>query len=557
MNEIERHEFMEKESIQEIVTDMYTKYRGKEDVLAKEIIKSNILENHPRKVSHIGMYYYRLGKGGIQRVISMLCPMFLDLGYKITMMVEEIDKENDYFLPENIDVIIIPKERSVISSRDYYPRAEKLQEIICEKGIDTVIYHAATAPLLLYDLLLFRMNDIKFIINKHEFFSQFMVRNNNTFYLQKYTYSLADILLVSGDIERKTWEILGVKAKYIANPFEKYISKSNKISSKQEIVWVGRLEEQKQYMDCVSIMKEVVKEIPDACLKMYGSEFQNGAIAELTNAIENEGLTDKIEYCGYVRGNIAEIYKTATILLSTSISEAFSMVILESKMNGVPLVTYNMPYLQLLRDGKGFIAVENDDVEDAAKAIIRILSNRSLQERLSIEALKSAEEFSDNEIKEIWKQIFLELENGDSCKTELLVENDEMKIILDTIMYHYHKGVTRTKASISELQEKHIIKVLECTLRLSKKPIVIYPYGEKGRYVQHLLRDKFNLEEVLIVDNYLAKRESMVKSIDDLKEMECSDYIFLICSDNIQYYQEIRDNIRRIVSEDNIIDLFS
>lgn len=70
---------------------------------------------------------------------------------------------------------------------------------------------------------------------------------------------------------------------------------------------------QKQCMDIVLIMKEVVKEAPDAVLKIYGNEVSAGIVRELSKAIEKEKLENNVMYCGYVNENIAEVYSNASV----------------------------------------------------------------------------------------------------------------------------------------------------------------------------------------------------------------------------------------------------
>ena len=63
-----------------------------------------------------------------------------------------------------------------------------------------------------------------------------------------------------------------------------------------------------------------------------------------------------------------------------------SMTILESKLYGIPLVTYELPYLELLQDKKGVITVKQGDISGAAYAILKLVNDPALHHRLSVEA---------------------------------------------------------------------------------------------------------------------------------------------------------------------------
>ena len=53
----------------------------------------------------------------------------------------------------------------------------------------------------------------------------------------------------------------------------------------------------------------------------------------------------------------------------TSQYEGFSLALLESRSFGVPCVSYEMPYLEMHRDGRGLIRVPQGDLEDCDRAV--------------------------------------------------------------------------------------------------------------------------------------------------------------------------------------------
>ena len=61
-------------------------------------------------VHTIAVYYYRLRNGGTERVISLLLPLWLELGYKIILLSEEAATDEDYPVPQNIERVLLPKE---------------------------------------------------------------------------------------------------------------------------------------------------------------------------------------------------------------------------------------------------------------------------------------------------------------------------------------------------------------------------------------------------------------------------------------------------------------
>lgn len=87
--------------------------------------------------------------------------------------------------------------------------------------------------------------------------------------------------------------------------------------------------------------------------------------------------------------------------------------------------------------------------------------------------------------------------------------------------------------------------------------VVLYPFGELGIQVKQILNWRYGIQEEFIIDENLSKRNSQIKSLEYLSHIDTSKYTFIITSENLECYDEIRINIRKYVDEKNIFDLFS
>lgn len=537
------------------VAELYTKWRGHEHELAAQYIGQFRSAVCAPEVKHIGMMYKWMTIGGLQRVFSLLSFLFAEMGYQVTLILDSKD-EIAYEVPDGVEVVTIPSESSVQSTQSYLQRAKRLREIIQDKKIDTIIHHGASSQILLYDLLLCKKSNIYFVSVKHETFSQYMVYRSNTMHLQQNVFKLADRLVTLSQDECNFWEVQGVKAVHINNPTGDYAVAEFERERGKHILWLGRLDRlQKQSLDIVPIMREVVKTVPDAVIKIYGNEIAPGVINELNAEIEKYHLEQNIEYCGFVTGNVGEIYQNAAVFLVTSAFESFPLTIYESKLNGTPLVTYQMPYLKMLKDGLGYIAVENDNTVQAADAIIKILQDNELRERLSKEAKESVLPFSNEKVKESWQQLFDTL-HEEYVKEEKQYSAEEMKVLLETMMYHYRKGLSMDiQKNAVQNQNQGMAAVLDYYCQWTKLQPVIYPFGAVGKRVQQTLREQLHIREAFVVDNQLSKTNPEIKSVEDLKNIDCSKYLFFICCKLAKQHDEIIQSLRGIVPENNIVDL--
>ncbi len=539
---------------------IFENYSERQPVFARYLKGCSGLKTKYVESRRIAIYYYRYGKGGVERVLSYLLPLYVQAGYSVLLLTDEEPESGDYFLSDKVRRYSIPKRGDVQAGRKKCGlRISKLIEILKEEKIDTLCYHAASNPLLFYDLAAVKSTGIKVIISKHELFSQYMAMGRDVLTNEINIYPLADMLTVLSREEEVFWKSLGINSCMVPNPsgepnaeYYQYNRKSN------DIVWVGRLDpDQKQYQEIVPVMQEVVKELPDCVINIYGSADGSRDEYLLNTQIKESGLERNVKYRGYCT-EIETIYRDAGAILVTSAYESFSMIILESKQLGIPLVTYSMPYLELLKNKKGFIEVEQGDTFAAAKALVRILTDDILRNRLSEEAKESVSEYSNARVMEKWRQV-LSGRSGAGSSVNRWQESDSYGIILRTLIFHQSIGCRKYDA----LRENYRQLKTECKINRIKElcergklKLALYPYGILGKRIRGWIEER-HMDISLIVDNKLADKERTVLSVEDLKEVDISSYYFIICSDNFEIYDEIRYKLYEVVPQENIFDWFA
>lgn len=344
----------------------------------------------------IGIYYTRFYNGGIERVIAQLMPMFLKMGYRLVFITEEAESQNDdYACPEEVIRVYLP---GVNSDRfDWYL---SLKNIIEKYDITCMYLHDYTTYTSLNMVFYYlRKVGLKIIVHIHNFYKYIQDKE-----MLLPVYRLADLVVVLSREDEFFWQQKSVRAKYIPNPVNLTIPYMyhEKIAERPTILWIGRIEQkQKQIYDVVDVICKLVKIIPDVCLKIVGKADDYKVLNELQHRIKSASLEDNIIFCGF-RLYPWEEAREADLILFTSAYEGFPMVLMESKMAGLPLVTYSMPYLELLKDGKGYVAVEQRDTAGATKEIAKIIMNKKLQKKMSIEARESIENFAGQNLERIW-----------------------------------------------------------------------------------------------------------------------------------------------------------
>lgn len=127
-------------------------------------------------------------------------------------------------------------------------------------------------------------------------------------------------------------------------------------------------------------------------------------------------------------------------MLITSSYEGFLLTLAEGKSYGLPCVMYELPYLELIRDGKGFVAVKQQDSKAAAQAVIDLLLDTEKRLAMGKAARESMEQFAAFDIASAWKTVFsssIHREN-DGAKSD-----ETLHALLSTIAYHYGIGCAK------------------------------------------------------------------------------------------------------------------
>ena len=346
----------------------------------------------------IGLYYPRYYCGGIERVISQLMPRFIEMGYKVVFFTEvALDVDAEYSIPDEVYRYNILSE-----SKDNYNWILSFWTLINETKIDVFCSHTHSQNNNYYLSLLTKYLGIRFIIESHT--SHQGISQDNLLKYQR-IYSCADELIVLSNSDVIFWEERGIICKYIPNPVENkivdYVDYKN-----NSVLWIGRIDsEQKNVLDVVDILYGIKQVIPMVKLMLVGAADDNKLLVELQNKIIEMGVSDNIELCGY-HTDVENYYQSADVMIMTSSFEGFPMTVAESKLYGLPLVLYELPYLELLKEKKGYVSVPQRDINSMVDQVVKILKNRGLRDKLSLEARESIKPFIDTDISGKWKSVF-------------------------------------------------------------------------------------------------------------------------------------------------------
>jgi len=360
----------------------------------------------------IGTYYHRLDNGGIQRVIAQLVPVWHDLGYKVVVFTDFEPDENDYDLPEYVERVIIGYSFSRSRRGKYAQRGMSLARLLQQYQVDCMVYHSYFSDVLLYDMLVCQSLNVPFIIYEHNVFSRFLRYSDTKFSTIPLLAQQAEGLVCLDDTSAVWWCNFNGNVHTVLNPLTFDLTSVKPTArNNHNILFLCRLEEEAKHPnDAITIMRDLVKILPDAKLYMVGSGDEK-YVEGLNKRIAKLDLQDNVIMVGFTK-EVEQYYQQSSVFLSCSSHEGFMLTLSEALSYNIPAVMYDLSYLPLVQDNPGIISVKQRDTDAAVQALYALLTNPNRLRAAGDAGRKYLEKMYAVDIGKQWRLVFDSLNDG-------------------------------------------------------------------------------------------------------------------------------------------------
>ena len=152
-------------------------------------------------------------------------------------------------------------------------------------------------------------------------------------------------------------------------------------------------------------MAEILKEVPDALLTIVAPSHPEN-LKNLTKELEIE---KSVIWIGFTQ-DISHYYLNASVLLVTSVSESFPMVMNEGKAHGLPIVSFDIDYSPSFQ--KGVITVDMFNYTLMGREAAKLLKDYEYRKKMGREAKLSLDIYNNNDTIKMWDNLFQSLING-------------------------------------------------------------------------------------------------------------------------------------------------
>ena len=198
------------------------------------------------------------------------------------------------------------------------------------------------------------------------------------------------------------------KSRVIYNPIDLKENARSALKTEKEkkIVTAGRLMPQKNQKMMIEAFAAVHKKYPDYKLVIYGEGPSREELEELVKTLE-------LEQSVLLPGNIQDIHdkiKSAEIFVLSSDYEGMPNALIEAMCLGLPSISTKVSgATDLIKDHENGILTEPDSKEQLEAAMLELIEQKNLAEKLGANAAKLNEELEVSKIMQQWTDFIKEL----------------------------------------------------------------------------------------------------------------------------------------------------
>lgn len=293
------------------------------------------------------------------------------------------------------------------------------------------------------------------------------------------------------------------------------------------IIWVGRLDDNKNPLRMLDIFRAVYKENHSAHLYFLGKGEQKEQVQKKVNEYELQG---QVHILGYIE-NPFPVIRQADVCCMTSKSEGFPMSLIECIALDVPFVSTVVGGAKILSNGGSCGRVYEKD-EEAVREILWLLqaSKDSIKKKCAESVRRFGLGTYISKIEELFDGV---LETTVDAAQNVLPEYTEDKDELEDRKYYYH---------------------FPETLFSKDKKVILYGAGDIGTNYYNYMKEK-GYYVTTWIDGSAEKYRSIGKDVKDIDVILDSEYdVILIAVMNEGISQSIRmDLCKRGIPNEKIL----
>lgn len=370
--------------------------------------KENSMNKQVRKIM---FHLNSMGKGGAERVVSLLSGQFAEEDIQVMIATEWMD-EDEYVISEKVRRIHVgldeKQEKSSRLSKQWH-RVANLRKAIKEEKPDVIFsfcikanYRATMATVGL---------DVPVIISVRSDPKVDYVGKKNELVNKLFLNKAAGCVFQTEEAQSFFDEVLQQKSTIICNPVNEKFLKAERLSAKKKIVCIGRLVKLKNQILLIKAFERILKTYPDYQLYFYGDCSEDDCKEELIDYVNkkeviipdfsNKGAEGKIalkevvHFMG-ISNTLEKDIADAAMFVLPSNYEGMPNALMEAMTLGLPVISTDCPcggsryWIEHMKNGQLFPVGDEDALVQAITFYIEHPDKAEKMGKEAREKLKSA-----------------------------------------------------------------------------------------------------------------------------------------------------------------------
>ena len=205
-----------------------------------------------------------------------------------------------------------------------------------------------------------------------------------------------------------------------------------------------------------------------------------------------------IHLVGQVK-DVSKYYEEASVLLMTSETEGWGMILTEAGSFGIPTVMLNIDGLEdIITNGQNGFILDRDDLDGMADRVIELILNKDLYENISENCLNLSKRFEKEKIIERWERLI-----------ELVLNIDDQEELNKNLKKEFPTNVNKD-ITINRLVTTYERYFNDAVLYYHKavkyRDKVIKDFDEAIKYRDNVIKD---------LDEAVKYRDNVIKDLDE------------------------------------------